>query len=83
MCRDQAFQRKTNDLGQQHVGAGTIGAVQDFDGINAETVGLIKNSFEDRQTTTTEAPTSRILRRSYQFGNIGSGHAETRLNTSV
>jgi type I restriction enzyme, R subunit len=40
---DRDFQRKTNDLVQQHVGAGTIGEVQDFVEIGADTVELIKN----------------------------------------
>ena len=40
---DRDFQRKTNDLVQQHVGAGTIGAIQDFVEIGADTVELIKN----------------------------------------
>jgi type I restriction enzyme, R subunit len=40
---DRDFQRKTNDLVQQHVGAGTIDAIQDFVEIGAETVELIKS----------------------------------------
>jgi type I restriction enzyme R subunit len=39
---DRAFQKKTNELVQQHVGADTIQAVTDFVEINAETVELIK-----------------------------------------
>jgi len=39
---DKAFQRKTNELVQQHVTAGDIEPVQDFVEINAETIDLIK-----------------------------------------
>ena len=39
---DRAFQRKTNDLVQEHVGAGTIAPVEELVEINAETVELIK-----------------------------------------
>lgn len=39
---DKAFQRKTNELVQQHVTAGDIEPVQDFIEINAETIDLIK-----------------------------------------
>jgi len=39
---DKAFQRKTNELVQQHVIVGEIEPVQDFVEINAETIELIK-----------------------------------------
>lgn len=39
---DRAFQRKTNELVQQHVDIGRIEPVQDFVEINAETIELIK-----------------------------------------
>ena len=39
---DKAFQRKTNELVQKHVGTGVIEAVDEFVEINAETVELIK-----------------------------------------
>jgi len=39
---DRAFQRKTNDLVQGHVGTGTIAQVEKLVEINAETVELIK-----------------------------------------
>jgi type I restriction enzyme R subunit len=40
---DRAFQRKTNELVQQHVDIAKIEPVQDFVEINAETIELIKN----------------------------------------
>lgn len=40
---DRAFQKKTNELVQQHIGTGAIGAVTEFVEINAETAELIKN----------------------------------------
>lgn len=39
---DRAFQRKTNDLVQEHVGTGTIAQVEELVEINAETVELIR-----------------------------------------
>jgi len=39
---DRAFQKKTNELVQQHVGTNAIQAVTDFVKIDAETVDLIK-----------------------------------------
>ena len=39
---DRAFQKKTNELVQKHIGTGLIEAVTDFVEINAETVELIK-----------------------------------------
>lgn len=39
---DKAFQRKTNELVQQHVSIGEIKQVQDFVEINAETIELMK-----------------------------------------
>jgi type I restriction enzyme, R subunit len=40
---DRAFQKKTNELVQQHIATGAIGAVTDFVEINADTVELIKS----------------------------------------
>jgi len=39
---DRAFQKKTNELVQKHVGTGSVETVTDFVEINAETVDLIK-----------------------------------------
>ena len=39
---DRAFQRKTNELVQQHVGTGVIDQVQNLVELNAETIELIK-----------------------------------------
>jgi type I restriction enzyme R subunit len=39
---DKAFQRKTNELVQKHVGASPIAAVTEFIAIDAETIELIK-----------------------------------------
>ena len=39
---DRAFQKKTNELVQQHIGTGAIGAVTDFVEINAETISVVR-----------------------------------------
>ena len=43
---DRAFQKKTNELVQQHIGMGAINSVTDFVEINAETVELIKKKHD-------------------------------------
>jgi len=42
---DRAFQKKTNELVQRHVGTGSVETVTDFVEINAQTVELIKKKF--------------------------------------
>lgn len=47
---DRAFQKKTNELVQQHVGVSGISAVTDFVEINSDTVDLIKQKNEGEGT---------------------------------
>ena len=47
---DRAFQKKTNELVQKHIGTGAIGSVTDFVEINAETVDLIKKKHDGDST---------------------------------